>query len=326
MADVYQKIDIFPHILPPKYKDALLKALPANSYWQNATKSNPPIYDVEARFKIMDKFPGIAQVLTISSPPIESVLGPEKSVELAKIANDGMAELVQKYPDRFIGAAACLPMNNLDASLMEIDRAIKDLGLKGVQIHTPINDTPLDLPEYLPIYEKMSKYNLPIWIHPHRAETYPDYHTESESKYRIFHRFGWPYETSAAMTRLVFSGILEKYSNLHFITHHCGGMIPYFASRIASRPEDPKFAKPMIEYFKMFYGDTANIETAALTCGFHFFGAAHLLFGTDMPYGGQNGEFFIRHAVTAIDQMEISEADKKMIYSGNARKLLQLPV
>ena len=143
-----------------------------------------------------------------------------------------MAELVLKYPDRFLAGVACLPMNDMDAALTETDRAITDLGLKGVLIYTPINDKPLDAPEFIPLYEKMCQYNLPILIHPMRNPDYPDYRTENASKYRVYNTFGWPYETTVAMTRIVFSGILEKYPNLKFVTHHCGGMVPYLAERI----------------------------------------------------------------------------------------------
>lgn len=331
MPSMHQlKIDIFPHISPPKYREALIKELPPDSYWRT---DKPPMYDIEARFKIMDKFDGLVQVLTISAPPLEEVVSPRKAADLAEMANEGMAELVLKYPDRFIAAAACLPMNNIEAALKEIDRAIRDLKLKGIQILTPVNDKPLDAPEYLPIYEKMSYYDLPIWIHPYRTETYADYRTERISKYRIYHRFGWPYETTAAMARLVYSGVLEKYPKLKFITHHCGGMLPFFSSRTTMRTDLPKeqiegayteLTRPPVEYFKMFYGDTANINLAALTCGYQFFGAGHLLFGTDMPYGAQLGESFIRQAIDTIRQLNISESDKEAIFSGNAKKLLKL--
>ena len=93
-------------------------------------------------------------------------------------------------------------MNDMDAALKEADRAINDLRLRGVLIYTPVNDKPLDSPEFMPLYEKMSQYNLPMLIHPMRNPDYPDYRTENESKYRIYNTFGWAYETTAAMTRI----------------------------------------------------------------------------------------------------------------------------
>jgi aminocarboxymuconate-semialdehyde decarboxylase len=93
-------------------------------------------------------------------PPVERVAGPEKAVELAKLANDGMAELVLKYPERFVAAIGCLPMNDMDAALEEADRAINDLRFRGIQIASSINKKPLDSPEFLPLYEKMHQYDL----------------------------------------------------------------------------------------------------------------------------------------------------------------------
>src|SRR3990172_9438704 len=143
------KIDIFCHILPKRCREALYDLMPQDFYLKNVIESLPTLFDLEHRFRIMDKYEGLRQVLTLSLPPIEYVSSvcqaPQKAVELAKLANDEMAELVLKYPDRFAAAIACLPMHDMDAALLEADRAIKDLKLKGVQIYTPMNDKPLDL-------------------------------------------------------------------------------------------------------------------------------------------------------------------------------------
>lgn len=330
------KIDIFTHILPAKYKDALLKIAPLGMDIIARISSAPTVYDLDQRFRIMDQF-GSQQVLTIAAPAIEEVADAKKAPELAKIANNGLAELVAKYPDRFVAGVASLPMNNVDATLKEIDRAIKELKLKGIQVLTPSNDKPLDSPAFLPIYEKMAQYNLPIWIHPRRGPGYPDYRTEQESKYRIFSVFGWPFETTVAMTRIVFSGILEKWPNLMFITHHCGGMIPFFRERLIGSYErifkdvgdnvKQGLSKHHIEYFKMFYNDTAiNGNTSALMCAYELWGADHLLFGTDMPFDTEYGARNLRQISRAIEKMAINDAEKEKIFEGNARKLLRLGV
>jgi aminocarboxymuconate-semialdehyde decarboxylase len=248
-----------------------------------------------------------------------------------------MAELVLKYPDRFSAAVACLPMNDMDAALKEVDRAINDLKFRGVQIFSPINDKPLDSPEFLPLYEKMSKYNLPILIHPERAVDYPDYRTEKRSRYMIFSNFGWPYETTVAMTRLVFSGVLEKYPNLKIVTHHCGGMIPYLEQRIVGSYDHAEMlrgsrykqnlTKPPIDYFRMFYNDTAIYgSTPGLMCAYAFCGADHLLFATDFPYDSQFGERYTRQTIESIQNMAIPDGEKSAIFEGNARKLFRLPI
>jgi uncharacterized protein len=330
-------IDIFPHILPPKYKEALYKMASSDFYIKDVVETLPTLYDLDHRFRIMDKFEGLMQILTLSAPPIEQTGDPRKATDLAKLANDEMAELVLKYPDRFAAAAAALPMLDMDATLKEIDRAIKDLRFRGIQMNTPINGKPMDSPEFLPIYEKMSQYNLPIWIHPMREVEYSEYKNEKRSKYMIFHIFGWPYETVAAMTRLVMSGVLEKYPNLKIITHHCGGFVPYLEQRIIGAYDHAEMlrgakykqglTKAPIDYFKMFYNDTAIYgSTPGLMCAYAFCGAEHIVFGTDFPYDSQYGERYIRQTIQSVKQMSISDSEKKMIFEDNARKLLRLPI
>lgn len=304
---------------------------------QRAIEAIPTLSDLDSRFEIMDKYDGLVQVLTIAGPSLERIATPEDTPELAKIANNEMAGLVTKYPDRFVAAVACLPMNNIDATLKEVDRAVKELNFRGVQIYTSTVGKPLDLPEFMPLYEKMVSYNLPIWIHPAREPKVPDYSCEDASKYGIHLIFGWPYETSVAMARLVFSGVFEKYPALKFITHHCGGMIPYFEQRILGQCDlaemrfkekfKQRLTKPIIEYFQMFYYDTVVAGSQpALMCAYAFCGAEHMLFATDMPYDNQLGERCIRETIRSIEEMDIPAADKKKIFEDNARKLLRLPI
>ncbi len=326
------KIDIYPHIMPERFKDELNKKCKGN-YFQAVTDGTPTLWDLDTRFRIMDKYEGLTQVLTLASPSIESVVEPKDAVELSKLANDEMAKLLAKHPDRFVGAAATLPMNDVDEALRELDRAVKDLHFRGIQLHTPIVDKPLDHPDFVPIFERVAQYDLPIWIHPKRGIDFSDYKSENHSQYWIFSMFGWPYETTAAMTRLVFSGILERFPNLKFITHHCGGMVPYFVERIiggqdyAEKCCNAKFkqglSKEPIEYFRMFYADTALYGASpSLMCGYAFFGADHVVFGTDMPYDSEGGDRYVRQTIEAVDSMNIPEADREKIYAGNAKRLL----
>lgn len=331
------KIDINAHIIPPKYREYLYKTAPSGFYIQNVVESLPTLFDLDARFRILDKFEGLMQVLTLSAPAPEMFANPEQALELSRRANDEMAELLQKYPDRFPAAVATVPMNDIDAALVELDRAVTELHLRGLQIASPINDKPLDAPEFLPIYEKMARYNLPIWIHPERPVDFADYRSEDRSRYMIFHVFGWPYETMAAMTRLVFSGILEKFPNLKFITHHCGGGVPFFADRIIGAFDHAEvlrrakykvgLTKAPIDYFKMFYHDTAIYgNSPALSLGAWFCGVDRLVFGTDFPYDSQFGERYIRQTIAAVEEMDLTPADKKKVFEDNARGMLRLPI
>lgn len=339
------KIDIYSHIQPRKYLDTLLKLVETDhkhlSTRFRVIESTRSLWNLDERFRIMDKYGDLVQVLVPTGPPPELLAKPGDVGGLVKLYNDEIAELVEKYPDRFVAAVACLPLNNPEAALKEAHRAITELGFKGVLVDSPIFDysaektKPIDLPEYMPLYEMMSNYDLPIWIHPRRQSSVSDYTTEKESKYFIYHCFGWPYETTVAMTRLVFSGVLETYPTLKLITHHCGAMVPYFADRIerlygymgahGQKGFMEKLRRPPIEYFKQFYNDTALYgNTAGLMCGYAFFGIDHLLFGTDMPYDAEQGDQYTRETIHAVKQMNIPEFEKERIFKDNAITLLHL--
>lgn len=327
------KIDVFTHILPSRYAQALKKYAAAEAALLLA--GTPTLLDLEARFRLMDKYGDYAQILTLAQPAVEAVAGPKESVQLAMVANDEMAELVAKYPTRFPGAVAVAALNSIDDGLKEIERAVTDLGMRGVLVYTSINGKPLDQPELMPLYEMMCRYDLPIWLHP-RRELAPDYAGESRSQYYLWQLLGWPYETALAMARLVMGGVLEAYPRLKVITHHCGSMIPYFAGRIATiydytdarlgRNYKAKLSRPVLDYFRMFYNDTATYGWApALMCGQALFGVDRLLFGTDTPFDNESGDRTIRETIQAVEQMDISEAERRKIFEGNVRALLRLP-
>jgi len=287
----------------------------------------------------MDEFEDYAQIICLASPPLEIIASPDVTPDLAKVANDGMAEYVAKYPDRFPGFIASMPMNKPDAALEEIDRAIKDLKAVGVQFFTNVKGKPLDLPEFKPLFEKMAGYDLPIWIHPARGANFPDYLTEDKSKYEIWWTFGWPYDTSAMMARLVFGGYFDAFPNLKIITHHLGGMVPYLEGRVGpgwdqlgARTSDEDYSsvlknlkKPHLEYFKMFYADTALFGSFAGTvCGLEFFSVDNVLFASDSPFDPEKGPGYIRETIKIVDALPISDKDRQKIYEGNARRLMKI--
>ncbi len=327
------KIDAYAHIIPPKFNETLKKISP--QLFERQVAPYPTLFDLDARFRVMDKYEPLRQVLTLGRIPVEHIASPRKAAELAQRADDEMAELVAKYPGRFTAALATLALNNVDEALAEADRCIRDLGFRGVYIHTPVDEKPLDFPEFMPLYAKMQAYDLPIVIHPMRKPDHPDYLSEKSSKYNMFSMFGWPYDTTSAMGRLVFSGILEKFAGIKFVVHHMGGMVPFYAERIRQfteirRPGEAALdlKKDAIDYFKMFYADTAIYgNTPALMCGFDFFGPDHVIFGIDFPLGcTEKGDRNYRQTINAIEAMPISDEDRKKIYEDNARKLMRLPI
>ncbi len=337
-----KRIDIFPHIFPPAFFTKMLEIAPdrnAIKRWLNI----PVLHDLHARLRMMDEFgAGYQQILTLSLPAIEYLAPPEKSPALARLANDGMAEICAKHPQRFPGFVASVPMNNVAASLEEITRTVEQLGARGIQIFTNVNGRPLDEPEFAPIFEQMHAYDLPIWMHPTRGQKTADYATEQKSKYEIWWLFGWPYETSAAMARMVFAGFFDRWPNLKIITHHMGAMVPYLEARIGmgmdqlgSRTADEDYTvilkhmnargRRPLDYFHQFYADTSvNGSRSAIRCGLDFFGIDHCLFGTDCPFDPQGGPLFIREGMRAIDSLKLSDADLEKLYHGNAEQMLRL--
>ena len=335
------KLDIFNHICPKVYWDRMLDAVPPAKAtdMHKRVREIPCMVDLDERFRIMDKFGDYAQVICLPNPPIEAFAAPKMANELARLGNDGMAELVRKHPKRFPGFIASLPMNDPEGLLKEATRAVNELGAVGVQVFTNVNGRPLTDPATMPLFDLMAKIDLPIWMHPARGADVVDYKGEKKSHYEIWWTFGWPYETSVAMSHIVFAGLFDKLPNLKIITHHLGGMIPYFEGRVGpgwdqlgTRTADEdytlllkKLKKRPLDYFKMFYADTATFGARAATeCGLEFFGADHVLFASDMPFDPEKGTAFIRWTIEILDQLPITEAQRAAIYEGNARRLLKL--
>jgi len=162
----------------------------------------PALFDLDARFRAMDTAgEGYTQILTTANPPVETFADVGNALDLSRIANDEMAELVARYPERFFGAAACLPMNDIDVAIRELERAIDQLGLRGVQLYTDVQGVPLDDPRFRPFFAKVAELDVPILLHPVRSADRPDYPTETASRFDTWRAIGWLYDTVSAMAR-----------------------------------------------------------------------------------------------------------------------------
>src|SRR3954454_320241 len=267
---LHMMIDIFNHFMPKAYLDRLGAIIPGHVAL-TAFPRLKTLWDVDARLSLLDQFDGLQQVLSLANPPLELIAPPDQTPELARLANDSLAELCSRHPDRFPAFVASLPMNNLDAALAEIDRAVTQLGARGVQVFTNVAGRPLSAPEFRPVFSKMVQHDLPVFVHPMRGPQFSDYASEAASANEIWFSFGWPYETTACMTRLIYSGLFDELPDLKIITHHMGGMIPYFAGKIelgfnqiffgktGANPvaEKADLKQRPIEYYKKLYADTA---------------------------------------------------------------------
>jgi predicted TIM-barrel fold metal-dependent hydrolase len=332
------KIDAFNHFSPASYLEEVYRlhpTHPAATLFRNV----PELWDVEARLRLLDEFDDYAQVLSLGNPPLETLGPPTETPRLAQLANDTLAATCRVRPDRFLGFVASLPMNNPEASVIEARRAVRELGARGVQLFTNVLGKPLSAPEFFPVLATMAELDLPVLVHPMRLANHPDYATEKESEAEIWFTFGWPYETSACMTRLIFAGVFDKLPTLKILTHHMGGMIPYFADKIAlgfsqiffgSVDHNPLVDKLSLKqeplaYFRMLYGDTAtNGSVSAMLCGHAFFGGDRALFATDAPFDPRGGRHLIGRTIAAVEALPIAQGEKLQIFEGNVRKLMGL--
>jgi predicted TIM-barrel fold metal-dependent hydrolase len=328
------KIDLFTHFVPPAFTAFLqgneLGRL-ASSRWRNI----PTLVDIGAHFRTMDLFDDYVQIPSLANPAIEAYGAPDDTPEIARRANDAMAELCAAHRDRFPSFVASLPMNNPDAAAEEAVRAVEQLGAAGALVYTNVLGAPLSEPRFLPVFEALATLDHPVWLHPIRGPEHADYRTEQKSEHELWFTFGWPYETALAMGRLVYAGLFDRLPRLKIITHHLGGLVPYLEGKISmgfrqagegdltTNPVavEAGLARPAADYFRMFYGDTAvnGIDTA-LSCGLEFFGAEHCVFASDAPFDPSGGSHLIREAMRLIDGLELEVRDK--IYRGNALSLI----
>jgi uncharacterized protein len=294
------------------------------------------IWDLDARLAMMDEFADYTQVLSLGLPPIEGMVGPDRAPDFARAANDGLAELCAKHPDRFAGWVGGLPMGAPDAAVKEAERILIHGSANGLQIHTNVNGHCLDEPQFFPIFEVAAKSGKPVLLHPARTTNFPDFAAETKSKYEIWVVFGWPYETSATMARLIFSGLTTKLPTLKFLVHHLGAMIPFFDARIetawatlGSRSSSEDYGgvlkmlnRPLLDCFREFYADTALCGGRIGTeCGLQFYGADRVLFASDAPFGPEGGANYIRETMQVMAGLDISTAEREKLCYRNAQKL-----
>ena len=326
-------IDIYCHIYPDRFFQEMTKVSPKLENIGKRLRGVTKLFDLDVRFREMDEFGEYRQIISLPNPPIEDIAAGEEAQRLARVGNDAMAEICARHRDRFPTFVAALSLTDVDAAISECHRAIKDLGAGGVQIFTSIAGRPLDLPEFRPLFATMAEYDLPIWLHPGRTASMPDYAAEQKSRYEMWWCFGWPYDTSVAMARLVFSGLFDRHPGIKIITHHLGGMVPYFDGRVGpgldvlgARTSDenysqvlPSLKRPHLDYFREFYGDTALFGGRyGLSCGLDFFGPDHVVFATDTPLGP------IRPTIETLDRLHLAPEERAKIAVGNAARLLKM--
>lgn len=324
-------VDAYAHVFPMRLIEALSEVKPSAELKALRSQSSYN-WDLERRIGYMDEHGFDVQVLILARPPVWLGMTRTDIHRLTRVANDSIAEFASRRPDRLVGVGV-LPVVD-DVMMNELDRMQGELGLKGVLIFSNIEGRPLDDESMWPLYARAAELEFPIWIHPQHSSYY-----EWVKKDLLDRVLAWPFDTSVAMARLVYGGVFERHPNIKFVTHHMGGMIPYFASRIAAFAEStaqeytklglassgPQLTGDPLDHFKKFYNDCiSNGSPEMVRTALDFFGPDHILFGTDFPFGPDDGERWALDELRNITTMKLTDEDREKILYRNAEKLLKL--
>lgn len=323
-------IDFHNHFYPPEYLKALEEG-PSNVRVTFDDRNNPLLHypgdynivvpehrDIAVRAEALEHEGIDRQVLTLTTPGTH-IESPARAVELARLVNDSLARVVQTRGSRFAGLAT-LPLNSPEAAAEELDRACGELGFKGAMLFSNVNQVALSDKRFWPLYEKADALGAVFSIHPEFPAG-----VEAMTEYWLMPLLGFPFDTTLAAAKLVFSGVAERYPKITWVLAHLGGAVPYLAERLDRGYEAftecrENIQRPPSEYLKKFYYDTVNFDRNALRLAIEFAGTSHLLAGSDFPH--QIGS--LGRMVDSINGLEISPGEKKAILGGNAARLLGL--
>jgi aminocarboxymuconate-semialdehyde decarboxylase len=282
--------------------------------------------DVEKRIEHMDRLGIDVQVLSIPAPGADRFVA-GNAVSLARTANDAIAEICKKHPRRFAGLFT-LPTSSTAAALDEIERAVNELGMRGFGSFTNLNGRALDSEELFPIYERLARYKLPVYLHP----TAPLATEAVGLDIMPTLIFGWAFDSTVAMTRLVYGRVLERFPDIDFVVADVGGVLAFFAQRAVNiytgRTEEIRqrygLKENPLDSFRRFYVDTADHPSSTLKCVYDFFGADRMVLGTNYPYGPEEGCVLVKNSLKALSGLNLSEDAREKILGGNAAKILRL--
>ncbi len=323
-------IDFHNHFYPPAYLDAL-RAGRSNVRVVVDAEGNPVLHypgdynvavaghrDIAYRERVLEKEGVDLQVLTLTTPGTH-VEAPARAVELARLVNDALAGVARERGRRFT-ALATLPLNDPAASVGELRRAVKDLGLRGAMLFSNVGGVALADARFAPLYQAADELEAVLFIHPTNPVG-----VEAMTDYWLMPLVGFPMDTTLAAAKLVFAGVVERHPRIRWVLGHLGGAIPYIAERLdrgyrAFRECRANISRPPSEYLREFYLDTVNFDAGALKLAIAFAGAEHVLAGSDYPH--QIGS--IPAMLTSIRGLGLPARERDLILGANAARLLQL--
>ena len=336
-------IDFQSHLFPEEYLsemariqgNVILEAPDSNSgmsYFYDRTlkcRINTATFqgrDPDRRVEHMDRLGIDVQILSVPPPGADRFDGAGAS-SLARKANDALARICKKYPRRFVGLFT-LPTASIKASLEEIERSVNELGLSGFGCYSNLNGRPLDHEDFFPLYERLAGLKLPVYIHP----TAPLATQATGLDIMPVLIYGWAFDSTVAMTRLIYGRVVERFPQLDFVVADVGGVLAFFAQRATNiyrgRTEEIRdkygLKENPLDSFKKFYVDTADHSCSTLRCVLDFFGPDRLVLGTNYPYGPEEGCLFVKNSLGSIEGLGLKKAEKDMILGGNAARVLKI--
>lgn len=290
------RVDVQCHVFPKAYAELLLKygtdfkAMRAPDKYLFDFKGNQFLamadaeYDPASVLAAMDRAKIDLSLISCTIPD-PGLLPAEFAAEAARVANDEIAELICRYPDRFSGIAF-LPWNVPDAALPELER-IAEMGFKSVMLFSHNGGVHADDPSLLPVYKRLEELELPVTIHP----TIPLW-SSSIGAYGLVATASFVIDTGFALMRLIRSGILEKFPKLKVVMPHAGGVLPYLDGRLSYVPPGARNGPPPInrlsvpEHLKKgnIWCDLSNPSADVLSYARHYLTADKLILGSDYPF------------------------------------------
>lgn len=277
---------------------------------------DPETYSPERKLNDMDTAGIHISVLSVNMPGPEC-LDDAIALEGARICNDYLGKVCTTHPDRFVGLAS-LPLQLVDDAIMELDRAVDQLGLRGAVLYSHIAGEPVDATRFEPFYAHAAQRGVPLFLHP----TVPTWGAAIRD-YSMIPMIGFMVDTSIAMLRLILSGILDRYPGLKIVHPHAGGVLPYLMGRIVEQTEVKGRGREHItrsprEIYADVYLDLVTPSPLAVQYTYEFAGPDRLLFGTDHPWVAP---------LTMLDLMvdpKMSDQEKAKILGLNACALLKI--
>jgi aminocarboxymuconate-semialdehyde decarboxylase len=323
-------IDFHNHYYPPEYVRALESSESAVRVTYDSD-GNPCVHypgdynilvpghrDIDYREQVLIHAGVDTQVLTFTTPGVHVEPAPV-AVRLARQINDAFARVVRDKKGRFTSLAT-LPLNDPAASVLELERAMKELGMPGAMVFSNVNHVALADDVYAPLWTKADELGAVIYIHPTDPAG-----VEAMLDYWLMPLVGFLMDTTLAAAKLVFSGVVERHPRIRWVLTHMGGATPYLAERFdrgyrAFADCRKNITKPPTEYLKDFYYDTVNFNPEAVKFAISFAGVDHILAGSDYPH--QIGS--IPLMLETIQTLDLDDSSKEKILGGNAQRLLRL--